>query len=316
MLQIVHDIAPKAKECFATAETGDLGFAGNIRALGDPKGACRANVKVDDVGYFDEPFFSRGPISDAVDAVAAQGVHYFSSAGNGSSQQAYGATLQIVPPQGATTGSNLKLDGVDPKLYAGGFQDFDPGPGQDIAQSMVLGGDPTTDDGGSDGILDLQWDDPVDANGAPLGDPLIDTTGRSPPRSRSRSSRSPAPPGRRSARSSTRSRPARPTSSSPSRTRRGTSCSRSTRARARRSSSRRCRPPARTASRSPASRATSATSRSRSSRCSAPRTRPRTSTRCSSTTTATSCSPRRTSTSSAASRSRSPASTAAAASRW
>ena len=174
MLQIVHDIAPKARECFATAFSGDLGFANNIRALGDPKGACHADVLVDDVGYFDEPFFSRGPISDAVDAVAAQGVHYFSSAGNGSSQQAYAAPLRIVPsPQG----SNIDLSGVDPKLYAGGFEDFDPGPGTDVAQNLVLGGDPTSDDGGSDGILDLQWDDPVDPNGAPLGDPLIDTTG-------------------------------------------------------------------------------------------------------------------------------------------
>ena len=76
-----------------------------------------------------------------------------------------------------TAGSNINLAGVDPKLYAGGFEDFDPGPGTDIAQSMVLGGDPTSDDGGCDGILDLQWDDPVDPNGAPLGDPLIDTTG-------------------------------------------------------------------------------------------------------------------------------------------
>jgi hypothetical protein len=175
MLQIVHDIAPKAKECFATAETGDLGFANNIRALSAPP--CNANVEVDDVGYFDEPFFSRGPISDAVDAVAAQGVHYFSSAGNGSSQQAYASPLRIVPPQGATKGTNLNLAGVNPALYAGGFQDFDPGPGQDIAQSMALGGDPTSDDGGGDGILDLQWDDPVDANGAPLGAPLIDTKG-------------------------------------------------------------------------------------------------------------------------------------------
>jgi hypothetical protein len=177
MLQIVHDIAPKAKECFATAFAGELQFADNIRALGDPKGACRANVIVDDVGYFDEPFFGRGPVSDAVDDVAAQGVHYFSSAGNGSSQQAYAAPLRIVPPAGATQGSNIKLTGVPPSLYAGGFQDFNSGPATDIAQNIVLGGDPTSDDGGGDGILDLQWDDPVDPAGAPLGAPLIDTTG-------------------------------------------------------------------------------------------------------------------------------------------
>ena len=37
MLQIVHDLAPKAKLGFATANTGQLGFADNIRALaGDP----------------------------------------------------------------------------------------------------------------------------------------------------------------------------------------------------------------------------------------------------------------------------------------
>jgi hypothetical protein len=177
MLQIVHDIAPKAKECFATANGGDLNFANNIRALADPKGKCGANVIVDDVGYFDEPFFSRGPISDAVDDVAAQGVHYFSSAGNGSSQQAYAAPLRIVPPSTATQGSNIKLTGVPPNLYAGGFQDFNPARRPDIAQSIVLGGDPTSDDGGGDGILDLQWDDPVDPAGAPLGDPVIDTTG-------------------------------------------------------------------------------------------------------------------------------------------
>ena len=137
MLQIVHDVAPKARECFATAFTGDLGFANNIRALADPTAPAAPNVIVDDVGYFDEPFFSRGPISDAVDAVAAQGVHYFSSAGNGSSQQAYAAPLRHRATPRA--GSNINLAGVDPKLYAGGFEDFDQGPGTDIAQNMVAG---------------------------------------------------------------------------------------------------------------------------------------------------------------------------------
>ena len=225
---------------------------------------------VDDVVYFDEPFFARGPIGDAVDDVAAQGVHYFSSAGNGSSQQAYQAPLRIVAPDSHGGQSNINLDGVDPALYAGGFQDFDAGPGTDIAQSMVLGGDPTSDDGGTDGILDLQWDDPVDPNGAPLGDPLISTTGEITAAQPVATSRSTAPRARRSARivdaipsgstdfiltlkDPAGERPAggrhghEPGDRRPDAARR----------------------PARTRSRSPASTATSATSRSRSSRCSA-----------------------------------------------
>jgi hypothetical protein len=177
MLQIVHDIAPGARKCFATAFSGELQFADNIRALADPQGSCGADVIVDDVGYFDEPFFGRGPISDAVDDVAAIGVHYFSSAGNGSSQQAYQAPLRLVSPGDAADVANLDLAGVDPALYAGGLQDFDPSAGVDTAQDTLLGGDPTSSDGGGDAILDLQWDDPVDPTGAPLGDPLVDTTG-------------------------------------------------------------------------------------------------------------------------------------------
>jgi hypothetical protein len=178
MLQIVHDIAPAARQCFATAFTGDLGFASNIRALADRSGRCKADVIVDDVGYFDEPFYGRGPITDAVDAAAAQGVHYFSSAGNGSSQQAYRAPLRIVGPA-ATRGGNIDLTGVDPALYAGGFHDFRAGSGIDIAQDLALGGveDDELQEQPGDGILDLQWDDPVDPNGAPLGDLLLQTTG-------------------------------------------------------------------------------------------------------------------------------------------
>src|SRR6476469_8146819 len=157
MLQIVHDVAPRAKECFATADGGELNFANNIRALADKSGPCKANVVVDDVGYFAEPFFGDGVISDAVDDVAAQGVHYFSSAGNGSGQQAYQAPLRIIAPSRPADTSNINLDGVDPNLYQGGFQDFDPGPGVDVAMDQALGFD--GEDPGT-GILDLQWDDP------------------------------------------------------------------------------------------------------------------------------------------------------------
>jgi hypothetical protein len=195
MLQIVHDIAPRAKECFATANNGPLGFADNILALADPAGPCQANVIVDDIVYLAEPMFSDNVIGDAIDTVASRGVHYFSSAGNDSSQQAYQSPLRIVPPDKPGDRSNIDLTGVPKEWYAGGFQDFDAGDGVDIAQDAAVD---------ESGTLDLQWDDPVDPGGAPV---------RSPRPRRWCRSRSRAPRARRSGASSTRSPPARPTSS-------------------------------------------------------------------------------------------------------
>ena len=74
MAQIVHDLAPGANIDFATAFTGELGFASNIRRLA----AAGAQVIADDVGYFEEPFFQDGPIATAVNEVTAAGVSYFS----------------------------------------------------------------------------------------------------------------------------------------------------------------------------------------------------------------------------------------------
>ena len=169
MLQLVHDIAPRARECFATADGGQLGFADNILALAARSGPCGANVIVDDVVYLDEPMFGESVVGDAVNEVAAHGVHYFSSAGNGSADQAYQAPLRVVSPGRPGDRSNIDLTGVDPALYAGGFQDFDAGSGVDIAQNIALG---TT------GTIDMQWDDPVDPDGPPVGPPLLSTTGQ------------------------------------------------------------------------------------------------------------------------------------------
>ena len=78
MAQIVHDLAPGATIDFATAFTGEIGFAANIRALA----AAGAKVIADDVVYFQEPFFQDGPVAVAVGEAAAAGVSYFSAAGN------------------------------------------------------------------------------------------------------------------------------------------------------------------------------------------------------------------------------------------
>jgi hypothetical protein len=78
MLQIVHDVAPGASLAFYTADDSEADFASGIGKLA----AAGAKVIADDVGYFDEPFYQDGIVAQAVDAVAAQGVAYFSAAGN------------------------------------------------------------------------------------------------------------------------------------------------------------------------------------------------------------------------------------------
>ena len=133
MLQIAHDVAPAAKLCFATAFTGLVGFADNVRRLADPNGSCRANVIVDDVQYLEEPMFSDSVLSDAIDDVAEQGVHYFTSAGNEGVQAAWASRARLVSRTTGIRGTNLDFSAVDPTLYSGGLQDMNPGPGIDIA---------------------------------------------------------------------------------------------------------------------------------------------------------------------------------------
>ena len=84
MLQIVHDVAPGASLAFYTGDNSEADFANGIGVLASPVSAGGAGAKViaDDLGYFDEPFFQDGIVAQAVDAVEANGVAYFSAAGN------------------------------------------------------------------------------------------------------------------------------------------------------------------------------------------------------------------------------------------
>ena len=79
MAQLVHDLAPGARLAFATAFNGDLDFANQITAL---RTVNHADVLVDDVSYFNEPFFQNGPIANAANAASQAGVANFSAAGN------------------------------------------------------------------------------------------------------------------------------------------------------------------------------------------------------------------------------------------
>jgi len=180
MMQIVHDLAPKARLGFATADGGQLNFANNIRALAGLPGAehavpgFKANIIVDDIIYPDEPFFQDGIVAQTVDEVVGKGVTYFSSAGNRPATEAYDSDVRIVPGRPASwAGTNLDFTDVDPALYAGGFHDFDAGRGVDIAQTIAF-------DPGS--LIVFQWNEPFDPQPpTPVGPPLATGVGTVPP---------------------------------------------------------------------------------------------------------------------------------------
>lgn len=139
MAQIIHDVAPGADITYQTAFNGEAAFAQGILSLAQNG----ADIIVDDVYYYAEPMFQDGVIAQAIDTVVAQGIPYFSAAGN-SGRQAY---------QGAFNSSGLTG-------YKGGvLHDFDPGPGVDtrLGLSQV-----------TKGTYVLQWSDPYfTVSGAP-----------------------------------------------------------------------------------------------------------------------------------------------------
>ena len=78
MMQIIHDIAPGANLAFYTAFDSEQDFANGILALA----AAGCKVIVDDVSYFDEPFFQNGVVAQAIQTVESEGVTYVTAAGN------------------------------------------------------------------------------------------------------------------------------------------------------------------------------------------------------------------------------------------
>jgi hypothetical protein len=106
MMQIIHDVAPGAGLAFYTAENSEADFANGIVKLAASvaSGGGGAKVIVDDVGYPNEPFFQDGIVAQAVDAVVAQGVAYFSSAGNNSTLAYDNSAPSFATPG---TGQNL-----------------------------------------------------------------------------------------------------------------------------------------------------------------------------------------------------------------
>ena len=194
MIQIGYKMAPKARLAFATADGGEVGFANNIRALAGIPGytydpliqqGFAADTICDDVGYFDEPFFQDGIIGAGANDAAAAGVAYFSSAANDIGVNGYESEIRVVPNDPTNSGAltfaggnqalvntNINLAGVPANLYAGGFHNFNPNPGQqDIAQLVNIAANNTV-------ATVLEWNDPYDQNGGvTLGPALYQNTG-------------------------------------------------------------------------------------------------------------------------------------------
>ena len=135
MMQIIHDSVPGADQQFHTAFGGQADFANGILELA----AAGSDVIVDDVFYFAEPFFQDGQIAQAANQVSANGVPYFTSAGN-SARDSYE--------------SGFRDSGINgPSNFGSPAHDFDPGPGVDITQRVRV---PL----GATVSLSFQWDDP------------------------------------------------------------------------------------------------------------------------------------------------------------
>jgi hypothetical protein len=131
MSQIVHDVAPGANLAFYTADNSEADFANGIVDLA----AAGAKVEIDDTGYYDEPFYQDGLLAQAVNTVEAQGVAYFSSAGNdgttsyentapsfatlSSSGQTAGEYLLNFDTSGASVATSLPI--TIPALYPGEY---------------------------------------------------------------------------------------------------------------------------------------------------------------------------------------------------
>ena len=106
MLQIVHAVAPSANLAFYTASNSEADFADGIQALQ----SAGARIIADDIGYLDEPFFQDGLIAQAIDTAEANGVAYFSAAGNDQETPSYQNTAPSFKTPSTLNANELLLN--------------------------------------------------------------------------------------------------------------------------------------------------------------------------------------------------------------
>jgi subtilisin family serine protease len=168
MLQIVHDVAPEADLAFHSAFNGELDFADGIEELAD----AGAEAIVDDVAYFEEPFFQNGPVATAIESVTADGNTYLSAAGNDNLFDAEGNEIASwEAPAFRDSGNCPPAVRSNPELN--GFHCLDFNPGAAVDRTFGIKVEP-----GETLTLDLQWAEPWFGVGTDLDTFLLDAEGR------------------------------------------------------------------------------------------------------------------------------------------
>jgi hypothetical protein len=168
--QIAYAEAPHCREAFATGNYSEVGFANNIVRL---RTEAKCDIIDDDLGYYDEPVFSDGIVSRAVDRVvnsnrlSGKKVIYTSSAGNDGNNGYRSAYRDLPDAEVRAPGNhgNLKLDVtdknsphyLDPALTAGGWHNWNPNGGSEPVTTVTVPGPVFFRFN-----LFLQWDDPFD----------------------------------------------------------------------------------------------------------------------------------------------------------
>jgi hypothetical protein len=173
MLQIVHDIAPQANLAFHSAFNGEPDFAEGIEELAEAKpSGGGADVIVDDVAYFEEPFFQDGPVAAAVNKVVGKGVAYLSAAGNDNLLDGEGDEIASwEAPAYRDSGECPQEIRERASLNGHHCLDFNPGPATDRTFGIRV-------EPGEVLSLDLQWAEPWDGVLTDLDAFLLDAEGR------------------------------------------------------------------------------------------------------------------------------------------
>lgn len=174
MLQIVHDVAPATKLAFASAYFGEPAFAKSIEELAEPvlSGGAGAKVIVDDIAYFEEPFFQDGPIAAAINKVTTEGATYLSAAGNDNLIDGAGREIASwEAPSFRDAGScPSAVQALGSEYNPSHCMDFAPGAATDTTFGITVEPEETL-------ILGLQWAEPWFGVGTDLDAFLLNGSG-------------------------------------------------------------------------------------------------------------------------------------------